>query len=184
MPALDPILILVANYCVACLFLLACYGKLNAFAIFRATLAEYELVPSSLVGVCAALIIVAEFAIGVGALVRSVATQAMVAGAVLLLIYAAAIGINLVRGRRDIDCGCTGPAVRQLLSGWLLIRNTALAGLALVGAATWTERPLSAADFVLVALALLGAMALYAAINQLMANAPRLNALDSLMDAN
>lgn len=183
-PVLDPILVLIANYCVACLFLIACYGKLNAFGVFQATLADYELVPPALVGVCASLIVILELGIGIGALVRASAPPAMLTGAGLLLVYAAAIGINLVRGRRDIDCGCTGPATQQLLSGWLILRNTSLAGLALVGAATTTGRTLQAADFVLIGIALLGAMSLYAAINQLMANAPRLDALDSLMDAN
>jgi hypothetical protein len=42
---------------------------------------------------------------------------------------------------------------------------------------------LQSADFVLVGIALLGAMSLYAAINQLMVNAPRLDALDAIMDA-
>jgi Methylamine utilisation protein MauE len=183
MPVLDPILVLVANLGVACLFLLACYGKLTGFVVFRATLADYELVPASLTGVVASAVIASEMAIGIGALVPFVARAAMLAAAALLLIYAAAIGINLARGRRDIDCGCTGPATRQLLSGWLLMRNAGLAGVALVGAAAQGERSLHAADFVLAGLALLGVASLYAAINQLMANAPRLDSLDSLMDA-
>jgi hypothetical protein len=183
LPVLDPIVVLIANYCVALLFLLACYGKLSAFAVFRATLAEYELVPSAWTGLCAWVFVVLELAIGIGALVPSTAGAAMLAGAALLLTYAAAIGINLVRGRRDIDCGCTGPATRQLLSGWLVLRNVGLAVLALVGTATQSARVLHAADLVLVGLAMLGAVSLYAAINQLMVNAPRLDALDSIMDA-
>lgn len=183
MPVLDPILVLVANYGMAWLFLLACYGKLTEFAVFRATLADYELMPASSTGVIAATVIVLELAIGIGALAPSTARTAMLAGAALLLAYAAAIGINLARGRRDIDCGCTGPATRQLLSGWLVLRNVGLAGLALVGAATSGDRVLHAADLVLAGLALLAAASLYAAINQLMVNAPRLDAFDSLMDA-
>jgi len=183
LPVLDPIVVLIANYCVALLFLLACYGKLSAFAVFRATLAEYELMPASVTGLCASIVIGLELAIGIGALVPSTASIAMVAAAALLLGYACAIGINLVRGRRDIDCGCTGPATRQLLSGWLVLRNIGLAVLAMVGAAVPGIRVLHAADLVLVGLAMFGAMSLYAAINQLMVNAPRLDALDSIMDA-
>jgi hypothetical protein len=179
---LDPILTLTANYCVALLFLLACYGKVRSFGVFRATLADYELVPAPLLGPCAVLIIAVELAIGVGALLRSWTAPAMLAAATLLLLYAAAIGINLMRGRRDIDCGCTGPATQQLLSGWLILRNTGLAGLAIVGAVPTTQRLLHVADFALVGMALLAAVVLYAGINQLMANAPRLDALDSLME--
>ena len=182
MPDLDPILTLTANYCVALLFLFACYGKVRSFGVFRATLSDYELVPGALVGLSAISIVVLELAIGFGALFRSFAAPVMAAAAVLLLLYAAAIGVNLVRGRRDIDCGCTGPATQQLLSGWLILRNTGLAALAIVGAAPTTQRLLHSADFALVGMALLAAGALYAAINQLMANAPRLDALDSLME--
>ena len=117
-------------------------------------------------------------------MIPTLASLSMLVGVALLLAYAAAIGINLARGRNDIDCGCTGPATRQLISKWLLLRNLGLAAIAFTGMATSSHRPLHAADIVLVGVALLGAMALYGAINQLMANAPRLDALDSLMDAN
>jgi len=44
----------------------------------------------------------------------------------LLLVYTAAIGIALLHGRRDIDCGC-GASRRHLPpSGWLVARNTLL----------------------------------------------------------
>ena len=39
--------------------------------------------------------------------------HAAAAAALLLALYAGAIGVNLARGRRDIDCGCGGPASRQ-----------------------------------------------------------------------
>ena len=184
MLTLDPILILLANYCIACLFLSACFGKVRGFGVFRATLEDYELVPSILVSSCAIAVIAVEAVIGVGALIPGFAPLSMAAAVALLMVYVLAIGINLARGRTDIDCGCTGPAVRQLISKWLLLRNLGLAGIALVGMATPSQRPPHMADLVLTGVALLGAMALYGAINQLMANAPRLDALDSLMDAN
>ncbi len=183
MIVLDPILILLANYCIASLFLSACYGKLRAFGVFRATLEDYELVPPLFVGPCAVVITAAEIAIGIGALVPAYALLSMFGAMALLLVYVAAIGINLARGRNDIDCGCSGPATQQLISKWLLLRNLALAAIAVVGMATPSQRPLHMPDVVLVVVALVGATALYAAINQLMANAPRLDALDSLMDA-
>ena len=43
----------------------------------------------------------------------------------LLALYSAAIAVNLLRGRRDIECGC-GAATHVPLSGWLLARNAAL----------------------------------------------------------
>jgi uncharacterized membrane protein YphA (DoxX/SURF4 family) len=112
-PALDPILTLTANYCVALLFLFACYGKVRSFSVFRATLADYELVPGALVGLSAIFIVVLELAIGLGALYRSFAASAMVAAAVLLLLYAASRDtataermVDLTQHRTRSACDC------------------------------------------------------------------------------
>lgn len=183
MPVIDPILLTIAHYAVALLFLGSAYAKAANFAVFRATLAEYKLVPSVLVGLAAFAFAVAELLIGVGALVTTTAAPAMLAAAGLLCVYALAIGINLARGRRDIDCGCTGPATRQLLSGWLLVRNAGLVALAATGTLASSGRPLGPADWVVVGLGLAALITLYAAINQLMANVPRLDALDAVMES-
>ena len=55
------------------------------------------------------------------------ARGALVAAAALLAAYGAAIGVNLARGRRHIDCGCVGPAARRPIGGWLVARNGVLA---------------------------------------------------------
>lgn len=183
MPAIDPILLAIAHYAVAMLFLGSAYAKATNFAVFRATLAEYELVPAALVGAAALLFAVLELVIGVASLVPVSAAAAMLAAACLLCVYALAIGINLARGRRDIDCGCTGPATRQLLSGWLLVRNAGLVAFAVVGAMESSGRQLAPVDWLVVVLGLAAVLALYAAINQLMANVPRLDALDAVMDS-
>ncbi|MGR9091708.1 MAG: MauE/DoxX family redox-associated membrane protein, partial [Gammaproteobacteria bacterium] len=103
MPEIDPIIIAIAHYAVALLFLSSAYAKATNFAVFRATLAEYELLPPALAGLAAVVFTGAEFLIGSTALVAGTATAAMYAAACLLCLYALAIGINLARGRRDID---------------------------------------------------------------------------------
>lgn len=183
MPVPDPIITLAANFSVGLLFLFACFSKATNFAVFKATLEEYKLVPQQLVGFAAILVVGIELLIGFGAFAPQAAHWSMFAAAALLLGYGAAIGINLIRGRRDIDCGCTGPATRQLISGWLLVRNVALALVALLGTVTSSVRELQIQDWALIGLSLVAFMSLYAAINQLMANAPRLDALDSIMEA-
>ncbi len=58
----------------------------------------------------------------------------------LLALYSGAIAINLARGRRDIDCGCLGPAGKSARIGpWLLVRNGVLA----LAAATLAVLPVS-----------------------------------------
>ncbi len=48
-----------------------------------------------------------------------------------LILFAAAMAINLRRGRASIDCGCFGSRLRQGISAWMVVRNLSLALLAL-----------------------------------------------------
>ena len=90
-------------------------------------------------------------------------------GLSLLLLYAAAIAINLLRGRHDIDCGCGGEATPI---GWgLVMRNVVLAGLAVPQHAPIGELMGLGVALTFVAL-LLGALG-YAIATQLCANSAR-----------
>ena len=87
----------------------------------------------------------------------------------LLLLYAAAIAINLLRGRRDMDCGCGGEATPI---GWgLVMRNIVLAVLALPQHAPIDELMGLGVALTLVTL-VLGTLG-YAIVNQLCANSVR-----------
>jgi hypothetical protein len=103
-----------------------------------------------------------------------VGRSAALGAAALLALYTAAIGVNLARGRRDVDCGCAGPGGRQTLQGGLVARNALLAAAALAAAAPVGARGLGAVDAITIAGAVLAAAALYAASQHLLALAPRL----------
>ena len=180
----DPVAVYAARGGIALLFGLAVWAKIRNFSVFRATLADYQLVPQPLISAAAILVVGLEAAIVFGALIPITAPWAMASGLVLLLVYAFAIAINLIRGRHDIDCGCTGPAVRQSLSSWLLVRNTVLASFASVGFSAPSARDTGFLDFVLTVVVVATVAGIYAAANQLMVNAPRLDALDGIMEAN
>jgi hypothetical protein len=83
----------------------------------------------------------------------------------LLLLYAGAIGLNLLRGRVLLDCGCGGRS--QPISWWLVGRNLALAGAAGLALLPVGERPLTLLDGITVAAAVLVGAALYGAANGL-----------------
>jgi TRAP-type C4-dicarboxylate transport system permease small subunit len=55
--------------------------------------------------------------------------------AILLVLFAAAMAVNIWRGRRHIDCGCFQSALKQTLSWTLVARNAGLALLLAVPAA-------------------------------------------------
>ena len=52
--------------------------------------------------------------------------------AILLLLFAAAMAVNLRRGRADIDCGCALGLLKERISWPLVARNLVLAAAAAV----------------------------------------------------
>jgi len=143
---------------------------------------EYQLVPRQLSGALATLLIVAELLAAGMVLIPILSNTGFTIMAVLLTIYTAGIGINLLRGRRDIDCGCSGPASRHELSEWLVLRNLVLLGavlpaLVLPGIGWSSPRPLNWLDGLVVLFSVMIASGLYMGLNQLLAQAPRLAAL-------
>jgi len=118
------------RWVLAVVFLIAFLHKVGAPASFVTTLKAYRLLPDGLALIAAYALIAAELVAAFALLVNSVFGS--IAAVSLLAIYALAILVNLLRGRRDIDCGCSGPYVRQTLSGWLIARNIGLIAVALL----------------------------------------------------
>src|SRR5439155_19636457 len=130
---MDPVIDVTLRTALALLFSVAAGHQLQDLGRFRATLVEYRLLPAGLVPLAAALVVAVEVAAAGALLVPGARAAGLVSAATLLVVYGAAVAINLVRGRRDIDCGCAGPAGRRPISGALVARNAALAALALAG---------------------------------------------------
>lgn len=113
---------------VGLVFLQAALAKLRHREILSGVIANYRLLPAALVGPAAMLLAPAELAVAIGLLLGGQALAAAVAIA-LLVIFAAAMAINITRGRREIDCGCGRSQLRQPLSWLLVTRNLLLAAL-------------------------------------------------------
>jgi hypothetical protein len=169
---MDPAIDLALRASLALLFAAAAVHKIRDGARFRATVVEYRLLPPVLALPASVAIVVAELA--VATLLALPATRGIgyagVAG--LASIYAIAIGVNLRRGRRDLDCGCLGAGGREAISWWLVGRNLVLVALALAGSAPAAERALGWVDGVtgvgLLAVAIFG----WVAVDGLVANLP------------
>jgi hypothetical protein len=176
---MDPVI--TGSICIgmSLLFAVAAAHKLRAPAAFRSAMDQYRLLPPRVSGSAAAFFVAAELTAALLVLIPAARAAGLAIMAGLLLVYTTGIGINLYRGRRDIDCGCNGPASRQPLSGWLVLRNLALLGLVLLAAQPAAGRPWSWLDGVVVAFTVLIAGGLYLALNQLLAQAPRMVRLRS-----
>jgi uncharacterized membrane protein YphA (DoxX/SURF4 family) len=128
------LLILMARWIIAGIFLRAGVVKLGDRAGFRAAVANYQMLPPTLVAPVAAVLPVAEIA-GGGLLAAGILTVPMaIALGLLLAVFAGAIAVALGQGR-SFDCGCSGTATPSRI-GW---RHVALdlmlaAGAALVAA--------------------------------------------------
>src|ERR1700692_3468547 len=89
----------------ALVFLTAALGKVRHRLAFQGVVANYRLMPEFAVPAFALLLPLVEAAVAGGLLVAS-PSWPEVSAAILLMLFAAAMGINIWRGRRHIDCGC------------------------------------------------------------------------------
>lgn len=166
------------------LFATAGLHKARYSARFAGILRDYRLLPATLTPLLSPALAAVELALAMLWL-ASLAWPTLRAGAalgsaLLLATYGLAMAINLLRGRRHIDCGCgfrtaslgrkADSGVRQLLSGWLLLRNLLLIMLALGIATGPVPRALTALDWFSLLLAVPGFLLLYGAAHQLLAN--------------
>jgi hypothetical protein len=167
---IDPALDLALRAALTLLLVAAAIHKLRDLRTFRATLAEYRLLPAQAVALGAAGIAAAELALAVGLHVAP--REALFGTAALLVVYAGAIAINLARGRRDLDCGCGG--ARRTISEKLVARNVTVAALAVAGLLPLGPRALTWVDAITVAAVTAFAAAVYATVDRMIADAPAL----------
>jgi hypothetical protein len=167
---MDPVIDLILRGALALLFLVAAAHKLREPTRFRDTLVDFRLIPAALGPSVATLLIVAEVVTAALLLVEVRRPTGFVAAVALLVLYAGAIAINLFRGRRDIDCGCAGPALRHPLSGALVARNAFIAAVAAAACTIATEpRRLVWVDALTVVAAVSTMAALYSAVDRMLA---------------
>jgi hypothetical protein len=165
---LDPAVGLLLGATFALLFGSAAVHKLRDLRRFGEIFSAYGVVPVVSRWRLSWLVPVLELGVAVGVLVDASRLYAVAVGIVLLLMYAAAIGINLRRGRRDLACGCGGPDERRPIAAWMVWRNVVLSlGLAST-LAPWAVRPLGFTDAVTVTFGLLTLALIYLCVDQLM----------------
>jgi len=170
-------LALIAATIVAAILFADAAHKLRAPHRFARQLEDYELLPGGLVGITARLLPVAELMTAIALLLPITRSAGALAAAVLLGAYTVAIAINLARGHRDIDCGCSGPGLERPLGAPLIVRNAVLLGMAALVALPASHAALHGFGLFLIAACVATGLMLYTATEGLLANQPRLDSL-------
>ncbi|WP_341668543.1 MauE/DoxX family redox-associated membrane protein [Alcaligenes sp. SDU_A2] len=167
---MDPILAYASVACLAVLMGLGALDKLRHFSLFEAAVGGYRLLPEVLLRPFS-LVFVAGEALAAPLLLWPGSRQAGAALALAVLAVATlGIVLNLLQGRRDVDCGCSGLGESSAgLSWWLVGRNTLLAMLAVAGSGWLAQsaRELTWMDGLTFFGATLALLGLYHAANQL-----------------
>lgn len=176
---LDPVFGLAASFTLGAIFLAGAVDKLNSRELFASVVEAYGLLPVPIVAVFALTVGMAEGLVGCALFVPRLWPLAQHAAFALLALVSVAVVINLVRGRTEISCGCGGSSADQELSWALVLRNVVLAGVLVIPLLPTSGRTLGFADYGTVCFAVVMGFGLYAALNQLLANVPRLASLRS-----
>jgi uncharacterized membrane protein YphA (DoxX/SURF4 family) len=175
----DPALLWIAAATLSIIFAGSALMKLHDIESFRSVVEDFRVLPDALALSFAISIPIIELVSAAAVLTPGFRLLAAIALLLLLLTFSAAIAINLLRGRRGLDCGCFGALLRQKLSGWLLVRNGILAALAARLLTPPLARPMETLDVATIVFASAAAVVLYLAMNYLIANAPKSRALRS-----
>jgi hypothetical protein len=133
----------------ALVFLSAAIGKISHRLAFQGVVANYRLLPEIVVPTFALLLPLVEAAVA-GALLFAPPYWPEVSAGLLLIVFAAAMAINILRGRRHIDCGCFQSALKQTLSWTLVARNAGLALLLAIPAVTTQVPPSGVVEALLI----------------------------------
>lgn len=131
--------------CVGLVFLLAAVQKAQSWRLLPGVIANYRLLPGWMVSPAAGLLPLMEMALAISLLSAQLRPWPEFAAIALLMLFAAAMAINVRRGRTHIDCGCGQDFLAQHL-GWALVgRNCVLAALLLPSLVATAPVPMAAA---------------------------------------
>jgi hypothetical protein len=162
----DPVAVGAVVGALALVLFAAAWHKLSEPEVFGGALQAYDLLPAAAVMPAARVLPWVEIATGGALLVPATRDPALLAFAALILLYAAAMTVNLLRGRRQIDCGCGGDV--HPLSWGLVLRNGVLAAAALSVAGPAIEREFEWLDGVILVAGVLAFYALYLLFDELL----------------
>jgi hypothetical protein len=128
---MDPLLELTVAGSLAVLFAASTAHKLAALGEWPGVVRNYRVLPQALALPAAGMLLITGAITAAALFWPATRPIGACAAAAQLLLFAAAMAINLRRGHSSIDCGCFGSRLRQGIAAWMVARNLALALLAL-----------------------------------------------------
>jgi hypothetical protein len=167
---MDRVLIIISSCVIGLLFASSALHKLRDYREFNGTLASYDLFPSAVVPFIATCIVFAEVLIVATILVPSTASIGAWLAIGLLLLYAMGMGINIARGRVNMNCGCSWGGRAQRIRPILILRNIALALVAAILFIPAVQRSLGWLDWISIAMTVAAVACLYLAAETLAVN--------------
>jgi hypothetical protein len=174
---IDPVIEISIRLALALLFAGAAWHKASNLHRFEAVVRGYHLLPAPWLPAASRLLPLVEAVLALGLVYGPSGLVAACGAATLLLIYAAAIAVNIVRGQRDIDCGCFASSSRAPLSPGLVGRNLGLTAASLLTLAPQRARTLVWIDWLTVGMTLIVLSLLWLASQRLAQTAPALRRL-------
>jgi len=136
-----PVLITLVRWLLAAIFLTSALGKLRDRRAFVAIILDYRVLPRRLARRFAGALPWIEIVVALMLLAGLGIRIAAALSGLLLFSFILAVGVNLARGRRDLDCGCTGARHRHKISGKIMLRNMLLLLLSLQVALSGQDSP-------------------------------------------
>jgi uncharacterized membrane protein YphA (DoxX/SURF4 family) len=119
----DPYVVAFARTLISLILIAGGISKLADISGFAELLKKYNLLPSFLTSLTAILLPVIEIITGVFLLTNLLISWASLSALLLFVIFTLAMTINIIRGNRQIPCGCFGTASNVPLSWWHVGRN-------------------------------------------------------------
>lgn len=172
--AIDPVPAAIVTLSLAALWLAAGLHKLADLKAFERSLEAYDIASRTILPLLGVFLPIMELALAAGLLIAPTRPAAGALGAFLLTAYGAAIGFNLRRGRRDLDCGCMGFGAQSQISPALVWRNAIAAVASLsAGLLPRAERVSSWIDTWTIVAGVVVSGLLYLAVEALRASAQR-----------
>ncbi|GAB4577977.1 MAG: hypothetical protein Fur0022_07090 [Anaerolineales bacterium] len=133
---LDNFVFLFIRGFLAAIFISSSFPKLRSSPAFASAVQAYHLLPQPWIRPFALTLPWLELTLSLMLLVGWQTRLAALASVVLLLVFLAAMSINLARRRKDLDCGCSGKKHTQKI-GWKTITHNLILIILALPVAFW-----------------------------------------------